>query len=251
MLVDAASLDHALQRAWPPRTLTPIGPWTARLDAGVTRRANSVLTHGDGADLDDATLDLLLAEAQKLYGRNNLTPWLQLTAAAWPPRLEERLDDRGWRTGIDPTLLLTGPIPGVAPTREVVLAPQPSEDWLTLWSTVDQRGAGRNLAIVAALLARLEDAIFASVVKAGNVVGVALGVVVDSTLVLECLATIPDARRCGVARSAVASLAQWASERDACRLLLAVQQRNVEARRLYDALGLEAVGRYAYARPPA
>ena len=57
----------------------------------MTRRANSVLPHGEGSDLDDDALDALLAETVRLYTQHGLIPWLQVSGAAWPPRLEERL----------------------------------------------------------------------------------------------------------------------------------------------------------------
>jgi predicted GNAT family acetyltransferase len=68
-------------------------------------------------------------------------------------------------------------------------------------------------------------------------VGVALGVVVGSTLVIECLAAEPTARRRGVATRAVSALGVWAATRGARRSLLAVQKPNVAARRLYASVG--------------
>jgi N-acetylglutamate synthase len=247
--VDKAALDLALQRAWPARTLTAIGPWTARLDAGVTRRANSVLPHGNGPDLDDDGLDVLLAETVDLYDRHGLTPWLQVTGAAWPPRLTERLAQRSWQTGIDRTLLLTGPLPIVGQAHEVLLEPQISADWTATWWDVDPRGGTSEREHAANLLARIDNAAFVRVVEAGAVIGVGLGVVVAETLVIECLATTLKARRRGVATGAISALAAWAGERGAENSLLAVQEPNVGARSLYGSLGFDEVGSYAYARP--
>lgn len=247
--VEQAALDLVLQQAWRPRETVAIGPWTARLDDGVTRRANSVLTHGNGTDSDDAGLDHLLTRSLEVYARRGLTPWLQLTGATWPPRLRERLAARGWATGIDRTLLLAGPLPPAGPTEDVSLTSHASEEWLATWCAVEPRRTARERAVVAALLARLEHAVFAQVADAGTMVGTALGVLVEETLVLECIATTAAARRRRVATRAVAAIAEWASERGARRTLLAVQERNVTAGGLYEALGLAPAGWYAYARP--
>jgi N-acetylglutamate synthase len=247
--VEQAAFDLALQQAWPSRETVAIGPWTARLDDGVTRRANSVLTHGHGTDSDEPGLDHLLTRSLEVYARHGLTPWLQLTGATWPPRLRERLAARGWETGIDRTLLLAGPLAPPGPTEGVSLANHASDEWLATWCAVEPRRAARERAVVAALLARLEHAAFAQVTAAGTVVGTALGVLVEETLVLECIATTAAARRRRVATRAIAAVAEWASERGARRTLLAVQERNVAARQLYETLGLAPAGWYAYARP--
>ena len=100
-------LDLALLRAWPPAEERRVGRWLVRLDGGVTRRANSVLPLGRGPDPSSEQLDGWLAEARRLYDDRGLTPWVQVTDAAWPPDLGAALEERGWTTGIDPTVVLT------------------------------------------------------------------------------------------------------------------------------------------------
>jgi GNAT superfamily N-acetyltransferase len=247
--VDVAALDLALQRAWPPRATAALGPWTARLDAGVTRRANSVLPHGDGSELDDDGLDDLLTDMVRIYARHRLTPWIQVTGAAWPLRLEERLAARNWATGMDTTLLLTGPLPVAERKDGVRLEPRVSADWIATWWNVDPRGGPLERDVAVALLARIDGAAFAHVVEDGAVASVALGVVVDETLVIECLATEPASRRRGLATRAVSALATWAGARGAHSSLLAVQEPNVAARSLYGSLGFVERSSYSYARP--
>lgn len=248
--MEARELDLAIARAWPARTRVAVGPWTARLDAGVTRRANSVLPHGSGAAPDAATLDAWLRTATALYGRRGLIPWIQLSQAAWPPTLERELEARGWATGIDRTLLLGGPLPGDDSRHEVRLASRPTADWIATWWALDARGGALERAAAAAILARVDEpAAFASVACEGVPAGVALGVLVDRTLVLECVATRPAGRRRGIACSALGALGRWARERGAESALLAVQEVNAPGRRLYERLGLTPVGDYTYARP--
>jgi N-acetylglutamate synthase len=244
------ALDLAVARAWPARELVPIGPWTARLDAGVTRRPNSVLPHGDGPAPDPPVLDGWLRATERLYVDRSLTPWIQVTGAAWPPGLEHELAARGWETGIDRTLLLAGPVPTDAGRLDARLAPRPEPAWLATWWTVDPRGGASQLESAAAIISRIAEPVaFASVIAGGTCAGVALGALVDGLLVLECVATRPEARRRGVARAAIGALGRWAAERGATRALLAVQEMNTPARALYEAIGLTEASSYAYARP--
>jgi ribosomal-protein-alanine N-acetyltransferase len=59
------------------------------------------------------------------------------------------------------------------------------------------------------------------------------------------LATLPEARRRGLARALMTGAADLARERGATRLLLEVAETNSAARALYEALGYESVGRRA------
>jgi len=249
--MDLRALDLAIARAWPAREQVTIGPWTARLDAGVTRRANSVLAHGEGPAPVAAVLDGWLEAAELLYRTRGLTPWIQVTDASWPPGLAAELAARGWVTGIDRTLLLGGPVPTAAsPLLDVHLAPRPEPAWVETWWEVDPRGGAPELESAAAIIARIrQPAAFATVSLGGACAGVALGVLVDGLLVLECVATRPEARRRGVARAAVEALGRWAVEHGATACLLAVLNANGPANALYEALGLTKASAYAYARP--
>jgi ribosomal-protein-alanine N-acetyltransferase len=85
--------------------------------------------------------------------------------------------------------------------------------------------------------------------------GAPLAFVIARTAVDEAeiltLATLPAARRRGLARALMSRAADLARERGARRLLLEVGEDNPAARALYDTLGFETVGRRRgyYARP--
>jgi N-acetylglutamate synthase len=242
-------LDLALSRAWPPLEEVRIGPWRARIDLGVTRRANSVLPHGEGAGPPAAAIDALLQQTIALYHSRGLTPWLQLTGASRPRNLEEELAARGWQTGIDPTLLLAGPLPRRR-DADVRITQEPEQAWIDAWWTVERRGGAEARAAAVGILERVPTPVaFASVASGGATTGVALGVLLRQTLVIECVATLPAARRHGHARSVTGALGAWGREHGATRAVLAVQQENAAARALYATLGFAEVGAYTYARP--
>lgn len=211
-----------------------------------------MLPHGAGPTPGAAQLDGWLDAAGHLYRERGLTPWIQVTEAAWPPDLAKELEARGWETGIDRTLLLTGPLPPRADPLEVQLVPRAEPAWLETWWAVDPRGDAEHRWAVAAIVARIAEPVaFASVLVDGECAGVALGVLVDGVLVLECVATRPEARRHGVARAAIGTLGRWAAEHGAKACLLAVLEANGPGNALYEALGLTEASTYAYARPRA
>jgi GNAT superfamily N-acetyltransferase len=243
------TVDELLMQAWPPEQRVHVGSWLARLDAGVTRRANSVLPLGEGAQPDSRQLDDWLGRTVRLYRDRGLTPWLQVTDRAWPAGLERALAARGWETSIDRTLILSGALPA-ADTASVRLDDHPHRAWVDTWWRVDPRGD----AVALSALLRLFDRIaspkaFARVLDADDrCIATALGVVADSTLILECVATLPESRRCGMARRALSALAAWARSLGADRALLSVQETNAPARALYTSMQLVECGAYAYAR---
>jgi ribosomal protein S18 acetylase RimI-like enzyme len=124
--------------------------------------------------------------------------------------------------------------------------------WLTAWWELDGRGGAPEREIAGAILERIPEPVaFASVGDGDRIVGVALGALVDETLVLECVATAPDLRRQGVARAALGALFAWSQTHGSPQVLLAVQETNAAACALYATLGLTEVGAYSYCRAGA
>lgn len=242
-------LDLALLRAWPPAEERRVGRWLARLDAGVTRRANSVLPLGRGPAPSAEDLDGWLETARRLYEDRGLTPWVQVTDAAWPPGLGDALAERGWATGIDPTVVVSGTPTVDATPWTIGRTEDPTRDWLDAWWEADARGDDQALATLVALFARIDlPHVFLRAVD-DETLGTCLVVRVGRSTVIECLATREPWRRRGVARALLAEAWRWGLERGSIRMVLAVVAANDGARALYRAVGLEERSGYVYARP--
>lgn len=255
-------LDLALLRAWPPAEERRVGRWLVRLDGGVTRRANSVLPLGRGPDPTDAELDGWLDRCRSLYEARGLTPYVQVTDAAWPAGLGDALAARGWTTGIDPSVVLAG-----APRFEsvgveagveagvegshwtVTRGAQPTGAWLDAWWEVDARGDATALPTLVALLQRIDLPHVYLRVDDGETIGTCLAVRVGRSTVIDCLATRARWRRRGVARALLAEAWRWGLERGSIRMVLAVVATNAAARALHGGIGLAELSGYAYARP--
>jgi len=109
--------------------------------------------------------------------------------------------------------------------------------------------AGRGRAWRAAEFARLLDS--PHVIVTGSARGFALGRVAAGEAELLSIATDPDLRRRGLARTALTALHEAAAARGAERIFLEVGAENHAARALYAALGYRLAGRRAgYYRAP-
>ena len=79
--------------------------------------------------------------------------------------------------------------------------------------------------------------------RGGSIVGFACAYVVAGELMINDVAVAPDERRRGIGRALVAHLLEGARARRCRRATLEVRPSNHGARRLYEQLGFEAVGR--------
>ncbi|MDA0632456.1 GNAT family N-acetyltransferase [Nonomuraea sp. MCN248] len=230
--------DLLVHEAWPAWERRALGGWVLRYAGGVTKRANSVLATGPADDPDAA-----IAAAEAFYAERG-APCVFSVGAAAPPGLDRALDARGYAL-VDPTVVMAGAIRGEPSTR-VRIEPRPWRGWLETWWRVDGGRAG-GLEAAERILTGV-PALYAAVEEGGVPVAVGRGVPQGDTLGIFCVATVPAARRRGLARAVLRALA---AESGAPGAYLAVTERNAAARALYESEGLEPKGRYYYRAGPA
>jgi N-acetylglutamate synthase len=235
--------------AWPAATTVWLEGWRLSLDAGVTRRANSVLPNV--APPIDA--DALIDEAEQRYRARRLCPCFKLTAASEPTDLDRRLERRGYRAEGHSLVLVAETRAVVAPHAPevaIILDDRPTEAWLDACWPAAQYAAERSArqAIVERL--RLPRA-FALARRDGALAGAALAVADRNWVGLTAVHTLPEQRRRGVARCLLAALADWARDQGVAHLYLQVERDNSPARRLYAGLGFSEAYNYHYRRAAA
>ncbi|NQX14115.1 GNAT family N-acetyltransferase [Microbacteriaceae bacterium VKM Ac-2855] len=248
--VSDATLDVLAAAAWPGLTVEPYEGWRLRAAGGVTKRANSVLPLGDVTDAERA-----IDAAEAFAAAQRIPPLFQLSPASRPADLAERLAARGYEA-IDPTIVLTGSIDTalarLAPGEPARLDDEPDAAWLDVWWSVDGRGGAAELDVARRILAAIPSR-YASVGSNGATHAVGRLTTIDAPdgtawAGLHAIATRPEARRLGHARTIIRSLLQDARGRGVERLWIQVLAENTGARRLYSALGCEPASRYAYWR---
>jgi hypothetical protein len=93
-VIDPVLIEQLADAAWPAAEQAPLGPWKLRATHGVTRRANSVFTAGDG-DASAVELTKWVQAAEAFYSRRSLPAVFQISAATGASGLDALLAARG------------------------------------------------------------------------------------------------------------------------------------------------------------
>jgi len=241
---DDISLDRVIAEAWPPRFEETIDGWARRLTDGVTRRANSALVSGRPANIDAAI------DGVESFYRDAQRPTVFLVSEqVSPPEVVSHLIARGYEP-TSPTWVLTRlGVPHEGGGRWVtVAAPDFDEEWLTAYR--DGGGLAAETATLREVLLRpAHPAVFVTVRSDdGAVAAVGQVVVVDGHGCVQCLVTVPAARRRGAGRVVVEQLMAEAGALGAKSMLAAVMVDNSASLGLFEQLGFERSHRYSYYR---
>ncbi|MCI0157201.1 GNAT family N-acetyltransferase [Leifsonia shinshuensis] len=239
---EPALLDRLADRGWPALETEQLGGWTLRASGGVTNRANSVLASAEAPDLDDA-----IGRAEAWYSERGLPAVFQVSPAS-PPGLAVALARRHYREH-SPTDILVAGSEAVARTASSrssgVVADVAPPGWLDTWWEVDGRGGDRERETVARILSG-GPALYAWSGDPAAPDAVARLALVGEWGGLYAVATLPRARRRGLARSLAGALAVAASDRGVENLWLQVLADNAAAHALYAELGFVQVSGYSY-----
>ncbi|TMR95170.1 GNAT family N-acetyltransferase [Nonomuraea basaltis] len=237
------NFDLLFHEAWPAYEQSVHDGWVLRYAGGVTKRANSVLALGQPADLDGA-----IEAAEAFYGERGQRCVFSLGPNT-APGLDEKLERRGYEL-VDPTVIMVAGSRAVdgadagagAPLAQGVrIGNQPWAEWLKAWWAVDGRyGSGID---DAERICSGVPAWYGAYEEGGVVLAVGRGVPQGDTLGISCMATLPGARRRGLARAVLRGLVRHAAAGSA---YLSVTAPNLAAQALYRGEGFEVVGRYHY-----
>ncbi|WP_049573012.1 GNAT family N-acetyltransferase [Nonomuraea sp. SBT364] len=223
-------VDLLVHEAWPAYEQVSRDGWILRHAGGVTKRANSVLPLGSPPDLGAA-----IEAAEAFYAGLGQACAFSIGPGA-TPGLDAELESRGYAL-VDPTVVMSGPVTG-APAHPVRVEDRPWDGWARTWWQVDGRygdglrEAGRILTGVPARYAAVEED--------GVPVAVGRGVPQGDTVGIYCMATLPSARRRGLARSVLRALAGGG------HAYLGVTAGNRAAQALYRSEGLTPTAGYHY-----
>jgi ribosomal protein S18 acetylase RimI-like enzyme len=236
-----ARLDRFWSRAWPAAALTVVEGWQCRLDAGVSRRANSVLAVDGPADA--IGVERRIAAVEDLYRRHRLPPCFQISQATRPGDLDGRLAERGY-VAIGKSLVLSIPVARLAamPARHRVdLADDPSEIWLGVAFAEAERTARGAIVRRIAVNRR-----FALVTIDGAPAAAAALAWSDDLAGLFAVATVPHFRRRRAASAIFATVGSLLAGQGLPGVTIQVESGNTDALAFYRTLGFAPVYRYHY-----
>ncbi|MFI6321885.1 GNAT family N-acetyltransferase [Nonomuraea sp. NPDC050556] len=223
--------DQLLDEAWPSYEREDADGWILRWADGVTKRANSVLPWGVPEDLEGA-----IERAEKFYADRGL-PCVFSIGSRSMPGIDEVLGERGYRLVDEVSIMKAGPYARV-PEHRVRVEDAPWDGWMESWWAVDGRFGDDYEP--ARRIATGVPARYAAVEEDGVALAVGRAVPQGDVTGIYCMATLPQARRRGLARSVLRALAGDGGA------YLVVTRQNVGAQAFYRSEGFDEVGAYHY-----
>jgi GNAT superfamily N-acetyltransferase len=127
------AIELAAFGTWLPRHYEEWGSWHLRIDAGITKRANSILVLGDPHNSQNLEIENKIARAQKLFDQSRV-PLVFMIPQPLGEKTQEFLLSNNWQiTGEIFTLI--GDATLIAPLDETIaveVSDHPSSEWLAV-----------------------------------------------------------------------------------------------------------------------
>jgi N-acetylglutamate synthase len=233
-----AQIEAAAVRGWPALTSEVIDGWVWRATSGGSVRANTVAAlEFHGADVTAA-----IAACERLYFARNAPAVFTVSDVSLPHSLDATLAARGYVRGDDHVTMVKPVDADTTLPDRVAVGAQPTRGWLAAYLSglsPDRR------AIAPQLIAKLGTA---AVFLADQTNGIATTsglTVIDGPLAsVQCMATLPMARRQGGGGRVLAGIEAIAAQNGCKHLYLQTSGDNAAAQALYRHHGFDVLGRY-------
>lgn len=236
-------LEEAGLNALPALRTVFDGAWVVRIARGGSmKRANSV-TCLDPADSNDAAARVQRIEA--LYRRFNLRPTFRMTPLT-PPALGQALTDRGYHDEDERVVLRAELTPPLRGGRDSLPA-EPPAGWFQVLAT--SMSAARLTEVEECLTLLALPSFYVLLEHEGHPACCARVTIEGDLAGVFDVATIPAARRAGLARQAMFEAMAAAAGRGARTALLQLPVANHAALGLYRSLGFTEAYRYRFRVP--
>ena len=189
-----------MSRGWKALEEEVVDGWMCRFSDGVTRRANSVLPLGEPAGIAAA-----IAVIERFYAARGLPAVFQISADSLPRDLDDVLAKRGYAADSPTVVQLLGKeslavFAGVPADRRVVLSDRPSPEWLQVhWDVEGPQESAKQEANRKIL--ENTPSVYAALVVGERIESVARMALVADLGGIYCVATRPESRSRGYART--------------------------------------------------
>jgi N-acetylglutamate synthase len=237
---DVLQAEICRLEAWPAVHAEDLCGWILRAMAGGYSRTNSVWP---GCFDEGAEPRRAIDAAEAFYRRRELPACFQVLTDARPEGLDAILASRGYVVEA-PCLTMVKDIGSNASAHDVDITEERTPGWLRLYEPTLSKQKADELPAILDLMP--SPRAFAVAEIEGVPAGIGLGVKVGSDVSIDCVLTVEDYRRRGVARQVVAAIETWSARRNVHRMVLSVVAENRPAVRLYEKLGFGTIGGYHY-----
>lgn len=233
-------MERAAVRSWPAFETEEIDGWLARWASGGSVRANSAAA----LDWTGSDVHASIARVTEFYRRRQAMPRFTVAEASTPAGLDDVLAAAGWRKRGEHVTMAKDI--GSGAVRGSTIAVHLDERPGTAWQAVYLQGLSLDRRPVAL---RLVEGVpgprrFFSAVRDGAVIASGMSVVDGQFASVQCMATLPEARRTGAATAVLAAIEGWAESHGARRLYLQTDADNAPAIGAYTRYGFAVAGLY-------
>jgi N-acetylglutamate synthase len=250
--MSSSALVRGLQEraalALPAQHVEEVDGWWLRHAPSCVWWAGSVLPHGDAGPGDVVRR---VVAAEDFYAGHGAAARFQISPGACPDALDTVLAERGYRHHGVMSLQVasTGRVREQRPAGSlpVQVDDRPTRAWFDIWHALHGQGQGGDARSEWDMLGRVErPCAYASSMIGDDVVAVGRAVADTGWAGVFGMATRPEARGRGAARTVLAALADWSGAHEADRMYLQVERDNVPALRLYERTGFSELCGYHY-----
>jgi GNAT superfamily N-acetyltransferase len=239
-------LQERAALALPAEQVEDVEGWWLRHAPSCSWWVGTVLPHGDARP---GELVRRITRAEDFYTGHGVAARFQISPPACPEALDTLLAGRGYRRQSLVSLQVASAarVLAQAPAGalRVRLDDRPTGAWFEVWHAAN--GHGGDSRSEWDLLGRVErPSAYACAMVGDDVVAVGRAVADTGWAGVFGMATLPEARGKGAARTVLAALADWAGGHEADRMYLQVERDNIPALRLYERTGFGEICGYHY-----
>jgi N-acetylglutamate synthase len=245
-MITPDDIEEASFAAWPCFEEEHLQGWRLRFANGFTKRANSV-----NAGLDAKSLSLEDLDAIALnYRQRGLPSVFRLCSHRDHSKLDDVLEGQAYRL-VDRSMVMTCPLnQGLVQTRPsgqpIIKASLPPKDWLAHYYSVSGKATGHSTSHLQLLELMPASTHFAVLSQDDQSLSCGIGVLTEKSLGLFEIATRPSHKRQGLASTLCHDLLSWGYSMGASNAYLQVEEANLGAIRIYEAMGFQRLYSYWY-----
>lgn len=233
-----AAIEAAAVRGWSAFEQIDVEGWLYRRSAGGSVRANSVATlQFSGRDVGAA-----IGRVEDLARGRGRVACFAISDVSVPTDLDARLEARGYLRGAPHVTMVKAIQAAPQPPPYMEIGDGPSPGWLAAY--VSGLEENRRATAPQLLKGLPKSARFVSALEDGRVISSGLTIVDGDVASVQCMATVPEARRRGGSERVLRAIETIAGVKGAKHLYLQTGSDNEAARTLYGRYGFRVIGHY-------
>ncbi len=240
-------LEELSMNAWPALETLFYDGWILRFANGYTRRANSI----HPLYVSTGGIDEKIRACEEFYRSKNLRVAFKMTRSAYPPELDEILNQKGYAAEAPTSVRVLESLDSDKPAnRNVTLSERLTEEWLGIFCRLSAIAKQHKPTMRRMLESVVPKHCFSSLREQEQVIACGLAVAQGEFIGLFDLVTDAKFRNRGFGQQLLLNLLEWGKDNGATKAYLQVMLNNAPALHLYSKLGFKEIYQYWYRIKP-